>query len=203
MGKYPWLRRRRFFIVRSMQGRFVAGLVILVACGLFIDLGAAYFLIEGRLGERLYKIHLQVSSTSDIIWPVIWKLATVSVPFILLAGIVLGYLLTRSLEGGLGRHIEAMKKAGQEGDLTVRLGAGSRNSLETARVAFNDAMELLDERFAAVQGAALEIEGVMKGLSRSERLAGGEVNRAEVIKRLDHMSTKTEYALKKLSIFKV
>ncbi|MFQ5479891.1 MAG: hypothetical protein ACE5DW_01275 [Thermodesulfobacteriota bacterium] len=203
MGKYPWLRRRKFFIKRSLQGRFVAGLVILVTCGLFIDLVAAYFLIEGRLTERLYKIHLQVSSTSDIIGPVIWKLATVSVPFIVLAGVALGYMLTRSLEAGLTRQIEAMKMAGQDGDLTVRLAAASSNNLETARGAFNDAMELLDERCAAVQVSAAEIEAAMKELGPAEDIRASELSRAEVIKKLDHMSTKTEFALNKLSIFKV
>ncbi|MFQ5354163.1 MAG: hypothetical protein ACE5DR_04385 [Thermodesulfobacteriota bacterium] len=202
MGKYPWLRRRRFFIDKALQGRFVAGLAVLVAVGLFIDLVAAYFLIEGRLEERLYKIHLQVSSTSDIIWPVIWKLTALSVPFIILIGFILGYLLTRSLEGGLARHIGAMKSAGREGDLTVRLN-GSGAHLETAQRAFNECIELLDVRLQAVQEAAAEIDNTVTGINQSARSPASALSRAEVARELDRIGKKTDYALKKLFIFKV
>lgn len=202
MGKYPWLRRRRFFIDKALQGRFVAVLAVLVAVGLFIDLVAAYFLIEHRLGDRLYKIHLQVSSTSDIIWPVIWKLATVSVPIIILMGVILGYLFTRSLEHGLAHYVETMKSAGQEGDITVRLD-GPCNHLETARVAFNEGMEVLDERLRAVKEAAREIEVAVKGINHPAGSVEGALSRAEVARQLDHIGNKTDYALKMLSTFKV
>jgi len=202
MGKYPWLRRRRFFINRALQGRFVVGLAVLVSCGLFVDLLAAYVLIQGRLDARLYKIHLQASSTSDIIWPVIWKLSVFSVPFIVIAGLVFGYILTRSLERGLACYVEGMKNAGWGGDLTVRIASPPRH-LESSRRAFNDAMELFDERFAALQTAAFEIEGDMKGLRRHVGSPGRISSKAEVIERLEGMSSKTDYALKKLLTFKV
>ncbi len=202
MGKYPWLRRRRFFINRSLQGRFVIGLAVLVSCGLFLDLLAAYILIEGRLDERLYKIHLQASSTSDIIWPVIWKLSAFSVPFIIIAGLVFGYVLTRSLERGLAFYIEAMKNAGQGGDLTVRI-AGLPHHLESPRGAFNDSMELFDERFTAVQAEVAEINGLARGLVCYRSASGRMSVKTEVIERLESMSSKTDSALKKLLTFKV
>ncbi len=201
MGRYPWLRRRRFFISAGLQGRFVAGLAIITAAGLVLNLAASYFLIDRRLEARLYKIHLQVNSTLDIIWPAVWKLSLVSAFIIALGGVVLAFFLTRRLESGLSPILAAMKRVGQ-GDLTTRVGV-QRGGLEGLTIAFNSAVEFFCKRFQRVQAAAVRMRGTMNELKIVAGPRGAPLERDEIRTRLEEMISLSDEALKEISKLRV
>jgi methyl-accepting chemotaxis protein len=201
MGRYPWLRRRRFFISAGLQGRFVAGLAIITAAGLVLNLAASYFLIDRRLEARLYKIHLQVNSTLDIIWPAVWKLSLVSAFLIALGGVVLAFFLARRLEAGLSPFLAAMKRAG-EGDLTTRVGV-QRGGLEGLETAFNSAIDFFRQRFQRVQGAAVRMRGTMNELKIMAGPTGAPLERDEIRTRLEEMISLSDEALKEISKLRV
>jgi len=201
MGRYPWLRRRRFFISTGLQGRFVAGLAIITAAGLVLNLAASYFLIDRRLEARLYKIHLQVNSTLDIIWPAVWKLSLVSAFVIALGGVVLAFFLTRRLEAGLSPFLAAMRRAG-EGDLTTGVGV-HRGGLEGLESAFNGALDFLRQRFSRVQAAAVRLRGTMNELKIMAGPSGAPLERDEIRTRLEEMISSSDEALKEISKLRV
>ncbi len=202
MGRYPWFRRRRFFIRKGPQGRFVVGMAVVVTLGLLINIIAAYFLIDNRLAARLYKIHLQASSTLDIIWPVIWKLTLGSAFFVVLAGVALGYYLTRRLDIVLVSYLDVMKRAGQDKDLTVRVRTSSHD-LSDAGSAFNRAIMFFDERLGKAKVAATEIETSMKEINRLMGAQEEPLRREELIAELNHMMSRSNEALNDISIFRV
>ncbi len=201
MGRYPWLRRRRFFISAGLQGRFVAGLAVITAAGLLLNLAASYVLIDRRLEARLYKIHLQVNSTLDIIWPAVWKLSLVSAFLIALGGVALAFFLARRLEGGLSPFLAAMKRAGG-GDLTACVKV-QRGGLEGLGASFNSAMDFIRQRFARVQGAAVRMRGTMNELKIMSGPSGAPLERDEIRTRLEEMISLSDEALKEISKLRV
>jgi len=197
------VQEKAVFHQKGATGPLCGRLSVIVTAGLPINIIAAYFLIDKRLGARLDRIHLQANSTLDIIWPVIWKLSLVSVFFVALAGVVPGYYLMRRLDTALAFYLEAMKMAGQEGDLTVRV-ASQSHGIPAVGGAFNRAMRLLDERFGRVRHAAAHIEdSSMKELSRLMGPPGEPLRREVLIEELNHMMSRSEEALKDISIFRV
>jgi len=55
------------FIIKGPQSPFVAVPALIVAFRSCISIIAACFLVDNRLAERLYKIHLQAETSLDII----------------------------------------------------------------------------------------------------------------------------------------
>jgi len=202
MGGYPWFRRRRFFLRKGPQGRFVAGLAVIVTAGLFLNIISAYFLIDRRLEARLYKIHLQANSTLDIIWPVIWKLSLVSAFLVTLSAVALGYYLIRRLDMALDSYLGAMKSVGRDGDLTVRVRV-SANDMPAMGSAFEKAMGLLDERLGRVRAVAYRIETSMDELKRRAGVSEEPLKREELIGQLNQMMSRSDEALTDISIFRV
>jgi len=202
MGKYPWVWRRQYFIRKGPQGRFVFGLALIVTVGLIINVLAAYFLIDHRLSARLYKIHLQVGSTLDIIWPVIWKLSLVSAFFVAITGVALGYYLMRSLDIALLSYLKSMRMAGEDGNLTVRA-LDAHHDLPALGESFNMGMRLLDERFGRVKRGVSEIDASMKGITGITAQPAEPLRRKDLIEELDLMISRSDEALNEISIFRV
>ncbi len=201
MGRYPLLRRRRFFVSTGLQGRFVAGLAVITALGLSLNIFAAYYLIERRLGERLYKIHLQANSTLDIIWPAVWKLSVASALVIAIGGVLLAYVLARRLEAGLRPYLKAMKDIAG-GDL----GAGVQEcgpGLEGLRGAFNNAVMYLRARFSVAKTAATRLKSEMDELNLVTEPPGATFERDELRTRLEEIISISNTALKEISKLRV
>lgn len=164
-GQYPKYRRRNFFIKRHLQGKFVAGFTCFVLAGIILNLLLAYYLIDSRLTEEIYRIHLTVRSTSELAWPVLWKLSlvTVCVGFFAAAGI--GYRLTRRVEAPVLDFIGNVRSAAGA-DFSKRFARAEFNGLEDLRVFYNRMAHSIEKRLCAVQGSAVEMEKSCEKVSR-------------------------------------
>jgi len=146
-------RRRRFFINRTLQGRFVFGFSAAVFAGFLINLVLVYFLIDRELAEELYKIHLKIRTTSDIAVPVLLKLGAVTIPSIIIVSAAIGHFLTRGVEGSLKGFREAVGKI-SGGDLTQRFTAAASAELSGP---LNNAVGSLEKRFGALKKSGLAL----------------------------------------------
>ncbi|GMR04214.1 MAG: hypothetical protein BMS9Abin23_0105 [Thermodesulfobacteriota bacterium] len=200
MGVYPRFRRRHYFIKKGLQGKFVFGFSALVIFGFAANLAVVYFLIDRELEAGLYKTHLRVLGTSEIIWPLLWKLGVVTVPVIVIAAAVIGYYLTRRIETPLYNFMDALKKTG-EGDFTRRLHTDSANLQEVARE-FNETAEFFEKSFSAVKKSALSLERTVEGLNFLLTEAEDSTEE-EVLEMLGNFTNQRKKVLKDLSIFKV
>ncbi|MFQ5735612.1 MAG: hypothetical protein ACE5GY_01970 [Thermodesulfobacteriota bacterium] len=190
-------RRRKFFIKRGLQGRFVIGFSSAVLIGLLLNMLLVYFLIDRELASELYTIHLKIRTTSQIAVPVLWKLAAVTVPFILAVSAVVGYFLTRRVEGSLEEVGQTLKKTGH-GDFTQRLGGSAGTELSGT---FNSAVKSLARKFGALKtsGALLD-----EGLDRLNGALGRpSPSKKEIESALDRISEARERIGRELSGFKV
>jgi len=127
-------RAEAVFIINGPRSPFVFGPALIVTTGASINIIAAYFLVDNRLAERLYKIHLQAETSLDIISSVIRKFSLGSAFFAALAGVAPGYHLRGRLDISPASFLETMKRAGLDGDLAVTADAGMRNRPESGGV---------------------------------------------------------------------
>jgi len=200
MGSYPRFRRRNYFIKKWLQGRFVFGFSVIVLFGFALNLAAVYFLIDRELEGGLYKTHLRIQATSEIVWPVLWKLGIVTLPAIVIIAALIGYYLTRGLEFPLLKFMDALKKTG-DGDFSGRLDAGAGDTNEVTRV-FNKTAASLEKSFRVVKESTVALDRALEGLSYLLTVTDGSRNE-EVSSRLEDFSMQRKRALKALSRFKV
>jgi methyl-accepting chemotaxis protein len=195
---YPKFRRRHFLINKGMQSRFIGGFSLAVFFGILANLLVVYFLIDRELAAELYRIHLKVRTTSEIAWPILWKLSVVIVPVILIAAFFIGRMLTRRVETPLVEIMAAVKRTAH-GDFTQSL---DRDKLEHMPEAFNRMNSSLEKSLGVLQGASA---GLDKGAVELDSLIGGgkPPSKAEVKRALDRISTKRAEAEKEVSRFKV
>jgi methyl-accepting chemotaxis protein len=163
-------RRRRFFINKGLQSRFVIGFSAAVLVGFLFNLVLAYFLIDRELTEGLYTIHVKARSTAEIAGPILWKLGVVTVPLILAASAAIGYLLTRGIEVPLGSFRRSVARV-SEGDFTHRL---SIERLDRLSETFNSMTESLEERFGFVRRSVDRLDESCTRLKRMLEETGVE-----------------------------
>jgi len=194
---YTPYHRRKFFINKGLQGRFVIGFSSAVLAGFLVNLVLVYFLIDRELAEELYKIHLKIRTTSDIAVPVLLKLGAVTIPSIIMVSAAIGYLLTRGVEGSLKEFRQVVEKTGR-GDLTQRFNGPTSTELSGP---FNAAIGSLEQRFGALKKSGLALEG---GLGRlNSAIDKGSVSRAEIEDALKGVSEARGRVGRELSWFKV
>lgn len=176
----PKYRRRHFFINRAMQSRFIVGFSLAVFLGILLNLAVVYLLIDRELAAELYKIHIRVRTTSEIAWPVIWKLGVVTVPVIMIAAFFIGRYLTRRVEMPLVAFKEAVKETGK-GDFTKTL---ESDKLESLPDAFNRMAESLSTDFRAMRDSAASLDEALKGFDAAGR-TGGAAGKEALASALD------------------
>lgn len=195
----PKFRRRNYFIKKGLQGSFVLSFSAAVLAGLFINLVAAYFLIDRELSGELYRVHLKIRTTSEVAWPILWRLGALTVAAVIAVSVFIGWLLTRRVEAPLSVFLGAVRKAAG-GDLTGRLGGkegmeglpeafdSMASSLDKAISGVRSAVEALDERSTALNTA------LGKDIASSRRALSGT---------LSGLSTEINAAMERISRLKV
>src|SRR3989338_2201003 len=141
-------RRRNYFIKKGLQGSFVLSFSLAVLAGLFLNLLAAYFLIDRELAGELYRIHLKIRTTSEVAWPILWRLGAATVAVVLIVAAAIGWLLTKRGETLLRAFVDSVRKAAG-GDLTERI--EKKEGLENLPGAFNSVVASLGKDLAVIR----------------------------------------------------
>ena len=196
-ANYIPYRRRKFFVNKGLQSRFVIGFSSAVFVGFLVNLVLVYFLIDRELSEELYKIHLKIRTTSDIAVPVLLKLGAITIPSIVIVSAAIGYFLTRRVEGSLKEFRQVVGQTGR-GDLTQRFEGSASTELSGP---FNTAVISLERRFGALKKSGLALED---GLGRLNGAIGRDsVSRTEIEDALRGVSEARGRIGRELSGFKV
>ena len=195
--KNGWLprysRRRKFFIKKGLQGRFVAGFTLAVFLGLLANLLVSYFLIDRELNEELYKIHIKIRTTSEIAVPILVKLGAVTVPSILLASAAIGFFLTRRIELPLLQFRDAIRSRARcdfSKDLSKKTPLdmasafnGMSRSLEAVFISFKKSAILLDkesQRLTKPEAARDELKSARKAITMARESISLEISKFKV-----------------------
>ena len=189
----PAFRRRKFFINRKLQSRFIAGFTLAVLLGLTANLLVSYFLIDRELNEELYKIHIKIRTTSEIAVPILLKLSAVTIPAILAASAVIGFFLTRRIEMPLLQFKDVIQSRSR-GDFSKDL---SKNMPGELPAAFNGMSRSLEAVFSSLKKSASILD------KESVRLGKPEAARAEIESALEAITEARKSISLEISKFKV
>ncbi|MBI5562220.1 MAG: methyl-accepting chemotaxis protein [Deltaproteobacteria bacterium] len=197
-GKKP-CQRRNYLVKKGMQSSFIIGFTSIALGGFVLHLLLTYYLIDRTLAGELYRSHLKIRATSEIAWPVLWKLGAVTALSIIGASAAIGHYLTRGVEVPLRGLVEAVRKAGH-GDLTKH--AASRKMPGELALAFNAAMQSLEARFRSIKRSALELEAVCDRLGNAIG-KGRHPHKAEAEEALAAIAAERARLMGELRGFKV
>jgi methyl-accepting chemotaxis protein len=186
-------RRRKFFINRGLQGKFIAGFSLAVFLGLAANLLVSYFLIDRELNEELYKIHIRIRATSEIAVPILLKLSAITIPSILAVSAVIGFFLTRRIELPLQQFRDAIQDRSR-GDFSKDL---SKNMPGELPAAFNNMSRSLGAAFSSLKKSASILD------KESGRLGKPQAARAEIESALEAITEAREGISLVISKFKV
>lgn len=189
-------KRRSYLVKRGLQGRFILGFSLLILLGLLINVSTAYFFIDRELAEALFRVHLKIKSTSEIVWPVLWKMAAVVVPAGLVAAAALGYYLTRNVEVPLLSLLGGVRRIAS-GDMTTRL---HRVRFEGVPDAFNKMAAELEKDFHAVKGSVQRVDGKFHAL---RSLASEGAQASELVRALHELRHESSSVREEVSRFKL
>lgn len=177
----PAYRRRNFLIKKGLQGTFVIGLLAAVISGILLNLALVYIFLDRELTGELYKIHLTIHSTSELAWPVLWKMAVVTLPVILIVALGAVYYFTRRLEAPLYSFIGSLRRFAA-GDFS---GKPESIAIEGLTEALDKAHGGLESRFSSIKGAA---KGLEEAFARVKAVAGRKHAEAEFIQAIGEFS---------------
>lgn len=189
----PKYRRRNYFIKKGLQGKFVIGLSLVVLLGVLLNLALAYFFLDRELAGELYKIHLKISTTSELAWPVLWKIGAVTLPVALIAAVLAAYYFTRRLEPPIRVFVANIRRLAN-GDFSEKPGpiaveglgealGKAHGGLESRLASFKSGAKALEEAFAKVvaaagkKDAATELQQAIGEFSRQRIRLGREAAR--------------------------
>jgi len=140
-------KRRKFFIKGNFQINFILGFILLLFIEVMFAAMIIYKLSYSATEEAMFKSHLMIEKSSQIIEPIILKVnLCVILASILLAGIgtMIGYFRYRSLFSEIIRGLKNLKD--NNSTFRINLGGG-KNTRELIRE-FNHAASYLDKHQA-------------------------------------------------------
>lgn len=190
-------RRRNYFIKKGLQSKFIFGFTLKVVLGFLASWSFVYYTVDKRLSEALYRSHITIGSTGEIIGDILFKINLIAVPLLILSGIAVGVFLVRNVTGPLRNFKEAMEDFGRA-DLTQKT---LKDVLPELSMPYNTMIDNFSKILRSIKRKGDELE---KNIEELEQIAGGKtISRQEVDDIYKSISENRKFIEKEISFFKV
>ncbi|MCP3676974.1 MAG: methyl-accepting chemotaxis protein [Deltaproteobacteria bacterium] len=191
-------RRRQYLIKKQLQGKFIFFFSCAVVAIFLLHWFMVYYIIDKELSIELYKSHMKIRSTGEMIGPILWYLSAATIPVVIVIGSVVGYLLLRKIELPLS-SIKEVVEAIKAGDFTRRMPSDIPEDLPRV---FNDMTEDLEETFRALHG---NIEGLQLDIKKIDNLTEGDSSNLhrEIQRMIEEITKKRKAIEEKLLRYKI
>jgi len=137
-------KRRRYYIKKEMQRRFILSwLGLLIAGGLAAN-GLLYLFLQRWINNALYRVHINVTSVNDVIMTPLFITNLIVFLLAAAASTLFVFLGSRRMERQFSRFSEGMQALGN-GDLTVNVGSSPCSDLADLFHAFNSTVGRLKD----------------------------------------------------------
>jgi methyl-accepting chemotaxis protein len=160
-------RRRQYLIKKQFQGKFIFFFSFAVVALLLFHWFMVYYIIDRELAVELYRSHMKIRSTGEMIGPILWYLSGATIPVVIVVGGILGYLLLRKVELPL-THFKSVVEAIAKGDFSRRMPSDAPEDLPRV---FNEMTESLEKTFQSLQK---NIEGLQSDINTLDNLSKGD-----------------------------
>ena len=190
-------RRRNYFIKKGLQSKFIFGFSLTVVVGFLVSWAFVYYPIDKRLSEELYRSHIKIESTGEIISGVLLKINLIAVPFLILSAIAVGVFIVRNITGPLRNFKEALENFGRA-DLTPKT---LKNIPLELSMSYNTMVDNFSKTLRSIKRKGDELEKIIEEL---ERIAGEKtISSQEVDDIYKSISENRRSIEKEISFFKV
>ncbi|MEI6205482.1 MAG: methyl-accepting chemotaxis protein [Desulfuromonadales bacterium] len=156
--------RKKYFINKNMQARFILSFIIIVVCWAVATVGVYTYLVARKLDSVRYSSHIDIKTTGDLLLPITIGTHLIS---LLLFAAILAYVM-RSIWQKLSPPLYSIKKdiaRIASGDLSseISLCKGEEfhdlaSELEQMRRKLRENILLIKDRQQALTAATVEID---------------------------------------------
>lgn len=113
-------RRRQIYVNRPFQSRFIALFAGIAAAGLAASGTVLYYLLRARIEDSLFRSHLVVTTTGDLLLRPLLAVNGTAVVLILLAGAIAAVVISRRIFGPLASVVDGVARLTRGGSVPVR-----------------------------------------------------------------------------------
>lgn len=190
-------RRRNYFIKKRLQSKFIFGFSLTVVVGFLASWAFVYYTIDKRLSEELYRSHIKIETTGEIIGDILFKINLFAVPLLILSAIAVGVFIVRNVTGPLRNFKEALEDFGRA-DLTPKT---LKNIPPELSMSYNTMVDNFSKTLRSIKRKGDEREKIIEEL---ERIAGEKtISSQEVDDIYKSISENRKSIEKEISFFKV
>ena len=190
-------RRRNYFIKKRLQSKFIFGFSLTVVVGFLASWAFVYYTIDKRLSEELYRSHIKIETTGEIIGDILFKINLIAVPLLILSAIAVGVFIVRNVTGPLRNFKEALEDFGRA-DLTPKT---LKNIPPELSMSYNTMIENFSKILRSIKRKGDEREKIIEELERiavEKTISSQEVD--DIYKSISENRKSIE---KEISFFKV
>lgn len=197
MGGDMDYRRRNYFIKKGLQSRFIFGFSVTVVLGFLASWAFVYYTVDKRLSEALYRSHIKIETTGEIISDILLKINLIAVPLLILSAIAVGVFIARNVTGPLRDFKEALEDFGRA-ELIPKTFKDIPDELS---MLYNTMINNFSKVFKSARGKTDELERRVQEL---ERISSGKtISRQEVEGIYKSILENSKSIEKEISFFKV
>lgn len=190
-------KRRNFFIKKRLQSKFIFGFSLTVVVGFLASWAFVYYTIDKRLSEELYRSHIKIETTGEIISGILLKINLIAIPLLILSAIAVGVFIVRNVTGPLRNFKEALENFGRA-DLTPKT---LKNIPPELSMSYNTMIDNFSKTLRSIKRKGDELEKIIEEL---ERIAGEKtISSQEVDDIYKSISENRKSIEKEISFFKV
>ena len=188
-------RRKRYFLIRSIQPRLLLGFVLLVLILIVIASGLFYLLANRELSAEYYKAHSTLRYVMQNLLP--WLL------LVNLAGILvvlfLAVFYTHRIAGPAYRIQQDLGKIGQ-GILTTRVKTRRKDQLKGLESEVNRVAQEFEQGILQVKESLLKLESSLADLEKAT--SAGEANTDRLQQMVRQIRSCHQEMSRRLSFFR-
>ncbi|MBI5190726.1 MAG: hypothetical protein HZA22_08630 [Nitrospirae bacterium] len=161
------IKRRNYLINRKYQGRFIGLYMAVYILGMAAAAATMVYYVYSGLESRLYRTHLDISSTGDVMLPVALQ---VNLAFFILSVCMIGYLSMRYSRKAdrMARDMASGMRKLRDGHLDFRMELGNEDEFPGLERTMNEMIEANRARLADVARAVAKAEAAARELERAD-----------------------------------
>lgn len=160
--------RKIYFIKKRFQTLFILGFTVMTVIESFGIGLLLYYLLYNRLTNAIYKSHIKIKTTGELIKPILINVNTGVALTVILIVIIFAMIIIRRTENSLNIFKEATQRVGK-GDLTYKIDYQSPTLTGELVHFFNNMVEKIRGRVDTLKSDLEGIENSIKGLDQRLR----------------------------------
>lgn len=190
--------RKKVFIDKQFQTKFILNFCLLILVGTILFNLAAYFILNMNLGKSLSSAHLAITRTGDLLLPTLLYLSIAFLVILGLAAVFITLMISHKISGPLfaiGRYLKMMS----EGRLNFEAKLRTKDQTAVLADTLTETVKTLGGRIVMIKDAT---ESLKRDLARSNELIIEKgSDQGELIRLVNDLNEHVRVIEERLALF--